>query len=163
MALCIRQTRTRTRTLCIQRTLCRHVTIVTYTNGHFCCLTVLTIGTLLVQCWYSLVRLHVFRVMLQETRATLQYYTNTSSHVYTQSPPNTQSRFYSVNVRMEQLCRAGATNLAPRPSQTVKIQKHRSAIDIQDKFTENQKACAVQTVDARVGDAIVYYSVYYCR
>jgi len=63
-ALCIR----RTRTLCIRRTLCRHVTVfdgwyttVTllvqscdnwYTNGHFCCFDCLvTIGTLLVQSW----------------------------------------------------------------------------------------------------------------
>ena len=65
----------------------------------------------LVQCWYSLVMLHVFPVMLQETRATLQYCTNSVPIVKnsqtakmtigvpivtsTQSPPNTQSRLPS--------------------------------------------------------------------
>jgi len=56
-ALCIR--RTRTRTLCIQRSLCRHVTICT-PMVFFDVLTVfwlfLTIDTLLVYCWYSLDR-----------------------------------------------------------------------------------------------------------
>ena len=56
-ALCIR--RTRTRTLCIRRTLCRHVTIGTPIVIFLlfdCFWLFLTIGTLLLHCWYSLDR-----------------------------------------------------------------------------------------------------------
>jgi len=55
-ALCIRRTRTRTRTLCIRRTLSRHVTIDTALRWFLLFWLFLTIGTLLLHCWYRLGR-----------------------------------------------------------------------------------------------------------